>query len=274
MLTDQFETLLYWMDERNAIRYRKESHFPKPWSKDPILQQFKFCNVRREDDRVTKWLAQNWRSRKYWDEPNFVPAIIFARTINWPATLAELDFPHTWDPDRYLAVMDEIQAAGKKVYTGAYMITAGPTGVRKNKWVIDNADYYFKKPPVLPEASIQKSWENIVAAKYPCVGPFIAGQVIADLKHTPHLNGADDWYTWAAVGPGSARGLNRLYGRPLSFSVTQDSGLKEMREVKKQLPLRWQELCLQDLQNCLCEFDKYQRVKLGQGKPRSSYPGV
>ena len=30
----------------------------------------------------------------------------------------------------------------------------------------------------------------------------------------------------------------------------------------------------QDLQNCLCEFDKYERVRLGEGRPKSTYPGV
>jgi hypothetical protein len=29
----------------------------------------------------------------------------------------------------------------------------------------------------------------------------------------------------------------------------------------------------QDLQNCLCEFDKYERVRLGEGRPRSKYQG-
>lgn len=35
--------------------------------------------------------------------------------------------------------------------------------------------------------------------------------------------------------------------------------------------LKW--LDAQDLQNCLCEFDKYERVRMGQGRPRSRYPG-
>ena len=30
----------------------------------------------------------------------------------------------------------------------------------------------------------------------------------------------------------------------------------------------------QDLQNCLCEFDKYERVRLNEGRPRSNYPGL
>jgi hypothetical protein len=31
------------------------------------------------------------------------------------------------------------------------------------------------------------------------------------------------------------------------------------------------QLCAQDLQNCLCEFDKYERVRLGQGKPKRRF---
>lgn len=33
-------------------------------------------------------------------------------------------------------------------------------------------------------------------------------------------------------------------------------------------------LSAQDLQNCLCEFDKYERVRLGEGRPKQLYPGV
>jgi hypothetical protein len=30
-------------------------------------------------------------------------------------------------------------------------------------------------------------------------------------------------------------------------------------------------MCMQDWQNVMCEFDKYMRVKLGQGRPRAGY---
>lgn len=266
------DLMQYWIKEREAIRLKKDGNNPKPWSKDPIFQTYKFCNVRREDDRVTKWMAENWRSPKYWNELNFVPAMIFARTINWPDTLTKLEFPHKWEPDRVIKIMDEIQAKGGKVYTGAYMITAGPTGVRKNEWVVGNAKSYFVRPPLLDPKSIQRSWEGIIRNGYPCVGPFIAGQVIADLKQTTHLMDAEDWWTWAALGPGSTRGLNRLHGRRVNMSLTQEQGLKEMQEVRKVLQLEW--LCLQDVQNCLCEFDKYVRVMAGEGKPRAGYAGT
>jgi len=265
------EEMRYWMEERQKIHDRKEANLPKPWSKDPIFQTYKFCNVKREDDKVTKWFAANWRNKEHWDHPNFIPSIMFGRTINWPDTLEFIGFPYDWSLDAYCKKLDAYQARGNKVYTAAYMVTAGPPGVRKNLWVSTNADTYFKNPPKIDPKSIQKSWEIIIAGKYPCVGPFIAGQIIADLKQTSVLSNANDWQDWAALGPGSARGLNRLHGRPLSDLIPQTKGLKEMMEVKKELGRI--DLCLQDVQNCLCEFDKYERVKLGQGKPRSSYAG-
>jgi len=262
--------MAHWINERTRILKLKDAAAPKPWTTDPILQSYKFCNVRREDDRVTRWFAANWRHEKYWDDRNFVAAIMLGRTVNWPPTLERLGFPHVWDKSKFIHILDGLMANGGKVWTGAYMITAGPTGVRKSEWVCGNADSYFNNPPKLDGRSIQKSWEIITGNNYPCVGPFIAGQIIADLKHTCHLENADDWWDWAAIGPGSMRGLNRLHDRPLNTHVPQKSALAEMRAVKEELGAK---LCLQDVQNCLCELDKYERVRLGQGKPRSGYNG-
>jgi hypothetical protein len=265
------EVLNYWIEERLKILNKRDAGERKPWTTDPIFRSYKFCNVHREDDRVTKWFARNWRAPRYWSEPNFVPAMILGRTINWPDTLEAIGFPFEWDADGVLHIMDNIQNHGGKVYTGAYMITAGPTGVRKNVWVIGNAESYFEKPPKLDPDSIQKSWEILMEMNYPCVGPFIAGQVIADLKQTPILRKANDWHDWAALGPGSTKGLNRLYGRKVTEHINQKQGLREMKEVRTHVK---QTMCLQDLQNCLCEFDKYVRVMNGEGKPRSSYAGT
>lgn len=272
MNNEVLDAMVHWMGEREQIRKLKEQGAPKPWTADPILRSFKFCNVHREDDFVTRWFALNWRGPKYWEEPNFIAAMILGRTVNWPQTLERLGFPHVWERDKFIHILDGLMVTQGKVWTGAYMITAGPTGVRKSEWVCSNADSYFHSPPKLDPTSIRKSWEIIIANGYPCVGPFIAGQVIADLKQTPHLARAEDWWDWAAVGPGSTRGLNRIYNRPLGTHIHQKVALAEMLAVRKEV-MGSERICLQDLQNCLCELDKYMRVKLGQGKPRSGYNG-
>ena len=55
--------LFYWVAERERIRVRKESGQPFPWTDDPILATYRFCNVRREDDRVTIWVRTHRRGR-------------------------------------------------------------------------------------------------------------------------------------------------------------------------------------------------------------------
>jgi hypothetical protein len=52
--------LIAWIAEREAIRIRRESGAPQPWTNDPIMQAWSFCNVRREHDRTTIWTAKNW----------------------------------------------------------------------------------------------------------------------------------------------------------------------------------------------------------------------
>lgn len=269
---DAMGTLHYWIMERERIRQAKVMGLPKPWTSDPILQQFKFCNVHREDDRVTQWFANNWRSARYWQEKNFVPAIILGRVINWPDTLAEMGFPHEWSKMRAYNILEQRAARGEKVYTGAYMVSQYGSKAPKNVLVTDNADYYFNDRPRI-YSTLADTWKSLI--EYRGVGTFMAGQVIADLKRTPLLNNAHDWNTWACLGPGSSRGLNRLYDRSLNYQPSDEQGAEEMKEVHEALmgynPTEL--MCRQDLQNCLCEFDKYMRTKLGQGVPRSRYDG-
>jgi alpha-glutamyl/putrescinyl thymine pyrophosphorylase clade 1 len=46
--------------ERQAIYQRKTAGQPKPWTSGPILGAYSFCNMIRENDRVSTWLRENW----------------------------------------------------------------------------------------------------------------------------------------------------------------------------------------------------------------------
>jgi alpha-glutamyl/putrescinyl thymine pyrophosphorylase clade 1 len=106
------------------------------------------------------------------------------------------------------------------------------------------------------------------------MGPFMAGQVIADLKETPVLKRAKDWSDWCAPGPGSMRGLNRIRGNPLDKKWKDAAFINALVELRRDMarlaPIA-ADLCLQDLQNCLCEFDKMERTLHGEGTPRARY---
>ena len=47
-------------------------------------------------------------------------------------------------------------------------------------------------------------------------------EVVTDLNYTPVLNNAVDRFSWANAGPGAKRGLNRIWDRPLTKSMTQE----------------------------------------------------
>jgi hypothetical protein len=102
----------------------------------------------------------------------------------------------------------------------------------------------------------------------------MAGQVIANLKYVEPLRSADDWWT----GPGSRRGLNRALGRPVNAPWSErewrtafDRLYAHIKPALKRAGIR---LHAQDLQSCLCEFDKYERARLGEGTPKRRYAGV
>jgi hypothetical protein len=123
------------------------------------------------------------------------------------------------------------------------------------------------------ELTLQEYWDYLT--QFDGLGSFMAGQVVADLKYSdPVLEDAQDWWTWAPLGPGSKRGLNRLHDRPLEGSLSQKKALVELQELRGIVRDRLDmDLPVHDIQNCCCEFDKYVRTKNGEGRPRSTYPG-
>ena len=94
--------LLYWIQEREKVRQLKEAGAPKPWTDDEVLQRYRFCNVRRMDDKVSRWLFENWYQPNF-DHPNMLLACALARFINLPASLEVIGFPTQWRPDKIKA---------------------------------------------------------------------------------------------------------------------------------------------------------------------------
>jgi hypothetical protein len=267
MVPANLATLRYWMAEREHIRQLKDVGAAKPWTDDIVLQNYRFCNVHREDDTVTRWLKANWRD-PYDGHTNMVGAMAMARLVNWPDTLHELGFPEVWDKDRFVNVIAARRAAGKKSWTGAYMITAemGNDAPPKEVSVAKTIDWFMDPPWEAGPWRAKELWEDFQDA--PRVGSFIAAQIVADLKHTHILRNAPDKETFCAPGPGSMSGLNWLLGKPLLTNWRQKDFEEEVNRLRESV-MDITFVDAQDMQNCLCEIFKYQR-----GSSRSKYPGV
>jgi phosphoenolpyruvate carboxylase len=86
--------------------------------------------------------------------------------------------------------------------------------------------------------------------------------------------------TWANPGPGAKRGLNRVFGREVSESLTSFQANEEMQNLlricKEALyhedPM-FADLEMRDIEHSLCETDKYLRAKV-DGRPLKQLYGI
>lgn len=268
------ERLLYWIEERESVRVKKESNKPKPWTDDTILQQFKFTNIRRMDDRVSVWFYENWY-KPYKDHPNMLLAATLARQFNNPDAMESIGFPHKWDKHKVADRLMKRQEEGLTNFSGAYMITGTLGGPKVHQVVYKVADPIYKAEFIINPKSMEDNWQRLL--KFAGFSSFIAGQVVADLRWA--VTGTwSDRYTWAPQGPGSQRGLNRVLGRPISTKFKQGEFCLELRKLRdvisRRLPAIASKLELHDIQSTCCETDKYSRALLNEGRPKQRYPGV
>jgi hypothetical protein len=267
------DDVLDWMVKRETIRRLKESNAPEPWTTDLILQTGRFCNVRREDDRVTRWITKHWRT-PHADDPDLWFAMVVARLVNKWETLAALGYPAPWNLKRFLDVMTALE----KPYGPAYTITAGRDYPDKPSFQVAEIFGPLWEARTFLRArvgdTLEKYSSRLAGLKY--LGTFYRGQIIADLKYVEPLRSAPDWMTFAEPGPGSRPGLNLVLGRPADAPWTDTEWRSELCWLRDELApdleqLGFGDLHLQDFQNVMCEMKKYLLARSGQRAMRRKY---
>lgn len=263
-----YPRLLYWVREREQVRLKKEAGLPKPWSDDPVFQTTYFCNVNRENDRVTKWI-RNFYSPRF-IHPLFVHNIILSRFLNWPDTLEQIGYLEFWDPSYVKFALNNIKARGK-VWGNAYVVTTHGIPMDKIDYLCDRVmpSIAGNLSPTLDVHNCEHcSWQLKTIEG---ISTFMAGQVVADLKNTVGhpLTTAMDWWTFALPGPGSRRGMDWLCGEKIS----EREWHVQLASLQDKLYTDGWHLCRQDIQNCLCEYDKWERVTNGTGRSKRGYNG-
>lgn len=299
--------------ERHAIHLRRAAGEPRPWSQDPIFQTNRFCNIYRELDLTTGWFRKHVRDPLR-NRPEVLLATVIFRWFNRISTgeaiFCQPDLGGETAFDQYLATADIshmrraiVALCGNGPYvTGSYTINTRSAGLGLSKldgvlkliemWVYHNPDWPVHAADMI-EAPGKFTLEGFCEAiAGPCLGPFMTYEIACDLRYTALLEKAPDRLTWANLGPGAKRGLNRLSDRPLEASIDNEQALEEMRgllaqsrdarywpqggKATQQLATQaaeWPRWEMREVEHTLCEFDKYERVRLGQGRPRGSFNG-
>ncbi len=271
---------LYWYFacERQNIFNKKKSGLPAPWTKDEILQNYKFCNSYRVNDRVSQYLLRNviYNGRKYSDRDMIFRIILF-KLFNKESTweLITLEFGditlESFDFRKCSKLLNNAITHNIKIYNDAYISCATKAFGYDRKhdnhlallykmFIEDNIDYSIVNSKSMKEAF------NIIKS-YPLIGDFMAYQLITDINYSEVVNFSEDEF--CVVGPGSKRGIDKCFISRGNYSYEeiimymykhQDSEFERLNLKFFGLPNR--KLQLIDCQNIFCELDKYCREKI------------
>ncbi len=264
----------------NIMLRRNEGMLP-PWTVDVAFSKYRFCNVFREDDRVTKLVRLHVREplRK---STRVLTALVAARFFNREETivkLADADLFVHWDSRRACEILKDV----RPVVGSAYMITT-PTGLKKLEGVCAVVDMSVKPgleimTRITPgQTTLQEVWEKV--RMLPFLGDFLAYEIVTDLRHTAWLDQAPDIFTWAVPGPGAVKGLAWLAHKDFEAvrygtQQTRDAALDAMRRlrifsrVNALWPREWPRWEMREVEHWLCEYAKWVRVRyLGQRMKR------
>lgn len=279
---------------RQEVWYRRNIlRRQAPWTDDEILRDYKFCNVYRELDGGTQAIV------KYLRQPDISPQnklfnIIAYRFFNRRDTIERLfggllDIS-AFDRKYYERRFDEIKRQ-ENIFSNAYLITAhayNPDYRPQDKHVqilLMLDDLRAKINAVIEELRQSSPQEGlaVIARNVPLAGAFLSGQILLDATYAGDIVDytGDDFLV---VGPGAHWGLNIIFGHKLSKKEADaecrrlyQRQAEEFARLKAEKHLdwdlvRWQNsnypnapyLCLHDIQNSLCEFRKYWRLKHGE----------
>lgn len=262
--------------ERYRIKLARDAGQPAPWTTDPVFQQFRFCNVHREDDKTTQWFRDNVRLPLAKEPPlRLIKATVAFRTFNLISTgerILPILLRHGWHTEKVRKALTGVYP----VITGAYMVRS-PYGKTKLEGICEMMEAFLAggyDRKLLRATTLQGAHEAILEAPYQ--GAFTAYEIVTDLRHTHLLGTAKDVMTWANPGPGALRGCQWVTGEHYTQSP---AGREQMLHLMRQLlglsrpsafhwPEAWPQWEMREVEHWLCEFDKYKRAQAGEHMKR------
>lgn len=268
-----------------------------PWSEDEILQNFKFCNVYRELDGGTLAILGYLRDKNICAEQklfNIIAYRFFNRRDTIEKLFGGLLKPDDFDFKKYEKRFDDLKKR-ESIFSNAYLVSSHPYRADyrpKDKHVqillmLDNLR--DKLPQMLEKLKSFDGKEGlkIIEEYVAMAGPFLSGQILLDATYAGNIvsYSANDFLI---VGPGALWGLKIIFEKELKQAEAEakcrflyDIQKQEFAKLKERTGkdwevVRWKNaaycggdvLALHDIQNSLCEFRKYWRLKHGEKAKR------
>jgi hypothetical protein len=168
--------------------------------------------------------------------------------------------------ERYDRVLATAMRAGRRIYSGAYIMPPGHGHAAKHQNHLCLLDFMMKDelPSRLAEARTMRQAFDLLL-KYPTIGNFLAYQFITDINYSELTNFSEMEFVMA--GPGARDGLRKCFNDLGSYSESDlirratDTQEAEFERLGLVFDTLWgRRLQLVDCQNLFCEISKYARV--------------
>lgn len=290
---------VFWtfVAERQAIWHRRFiEKLPPPWTKDPILRDYKFTNVYRELDYGTIWYMKRvvpWSKKslppsqrnKLNKKINLIWMTVMYRLINRVETFEEvglIQFLH-WDSGwrKWKERFEKRERRDECIFTNAHLTlpthTPGQTKLEKYFEVLH--DFHENKLYDVVEGIHQaESLEEVfnVLLKIDCVGRFIGYEICCDLILCGAIPFTEN--DWVNPGPGCKHGINLIWPRARKTSEYQgairwltDNQKEHFRKYALDFKEYKHPMTLRGIEHSLCEYQKYYKMTHKAGKQRMHF---
>ena len=217
-----FDTYWYFASERQRIFWKRYAGESGPWTKDPILQTYKFTNTYRVLDRVSQYLLKNviyCPDADDYKAANTVFRIMLFKLFNRPETwelltkeLGDAPSIHNWDITKYDTILTSAQDRGKCIYSNAYMMTAaGSNGDRRHRMYLKLWDRMFFEDGLAVNIKKAPNFEAVynLIRPYRTMGPFLAMQYAIDINYSEVTDFLET--DFIVAGPGARRGILKCF---------------------------------------------------------------
>jgi hypothetical protein len=271
-----YDLYWYYASERQRIFERRLAGEPGPWTSDPILREFKFCNVFRAADRVSQYMILDvcYQGEPCSDEDRLFQITAFrtfSKTATWATVRDILGRYPTLDDladGSFANALDTAKQRNGGLYTGAFILCAtdayGQTSKHRNH--VELFRHMFLHDQLGAKLLEAKSLREVYGLLhgYPLMGDFMSYQTAIDLNYSALIDFSENDFT--QPGPGALRGMKKCFENLGDYTPAEVVLWMTDRQDEEliRLGLPFGGLCGRplhaiDCQGLFCETDKYCR---------------
>lgn len=306
---ENFKLFFKTMFERQMIwKKRFIDKQERPWSEDEFLSKYKFTNVYRELDRNSQWQIKNIILNDKLSLKNYVWKILIFRIFNNPSTFEFIRDRYNVEEgilnfDEYNMTVFDFQIAkvreeGINPFTNAYLINSAFSREKRDTaytkqvvpYIHNNVNNIIKCSLLCSKPEELIKFLNTI----PGVSNFISHEFFQDFtyieKYTERKFFKFNQNDYTNVGPGASVGIRLIYPS-LKDMKQQKEAIYKLRDIageelkkigdfpflyfnkeKNEYYTSYEcNITLHQIEMWLCEFQKYWKMIIGEGKQRTIF---